>query len=108
MDAEEFIDMRKGPAFQPTHPGVHIREDVLPALGMTVVAFAKHLGVSRNTLYKVMNGEQPITLDFALRLGAALGNGPRFWLALQSQYDVWHAQRAGRCKIKPINWTRAA
>ena len=81
------------PARKPAHPGETLREDVLPALGMSRAAFARHLQISRNTLYKLLNEQQPVTLDLALRLGKALGNGPRFWLALQMQHDAWLAER---------------
>lgn len=106
METEETIS--GGPAFAPAHPGEVLREDVLPALGMSKAAFAAHLGISRNTLYKLLNEEQPVTLDLALRLGKALGDGPRVWLALQAQHDIWHAEQAGKIAVKPLNWKGAA
>jgi addiction module HigA family antidote len=51
---------------------------------MSKAAFAAHLGISRNTLYKLLNEEQPVTLDLALRLGKALGNGAQFWRNMTS------------------------
>jgi addiction module HigA family antidote len=106
METEAFV--AKGPAFKPAHPGEILREDVLPELGLSKVAFARHLGVSRNTLYKLLNEEQPVTLDFALRLGKALGNGARFWLALQAQHDIWTAEHEGRVDVEPLIWKGAA
>jgi addiction module HigA family antidote len=81
-----------------------LREDVLPELGIAKAAFARHLGISRNTLYKLLNEEQPVTLDIALRLGRALGNGARFWLALQMQHDLWTAERESGVDVEPLNW----
>lgn len=52
----------------PPHPGETLREDVLPALGLTMTAAAEQLGVSRAALSRVLNGRAPISLDFALRL----------------------------------------
>ncbi len=98
----------KGPAFKPAHPGEILREDVLPELDMPKARFAQHLGISRNTLYKLLNEEQPVTLDMALRLGRALGNGARFWLALQMQHDLWTAEREAGVDVKPLNWKGAA
>jgi addiction module HigA family antidote len=106
METEEIVS--GGPALAPAHPGEVLREDVLPALGMSKAAFAAHLGISRNTLYKLLNEEQPVTLDLALRLGKALGDGPRVWLALQAQHDIWRAEQAGKVEVKPLNWKGAA
>lgn len=101
MAREELASVR-GPAFKPPHPGEVLREDILPALGMPKAAFAKHLKISRNTLYKLLNEQQPVTLDLAIRLGKAVGNGARFWLALQMQHDAWIAEREDRLDIEPI------
>jgi addiction module HigA family antidote len=97
MEIEQITT--KGPAFAPAHPGEVLREDVLPALGMPKAAFAEHIGVSRNTLYKLLNEEQPVTLAIAIRLGQALGNGPRFWLNLQMQHDLWIEERKPRVSV---------
>jgi addiction module HigA family antidote len=95
----------RGPAFKPPHPGEDLREDVLPALGMSRAAFARHLGISRNTLYKLLNEEQPVTLDIALRLAKALGGSARLWLALQAAHDIWVAERENKVKgVTPIKW----
>jgi antitoxin HigA-1 len=102
MDREELMTT-KGPAFKPAHPGEVLREDILPALGIPRSAFAKHLKVSRNTLYKLLNEQQPVTLDLAMRLGKAIGNGARFWLALQMQHDAWIAdERSATLDIERI------
>jgi addiction module HigA family antidote len=77
-------------------------------LGISKAAFAKHIGISRNTLYKLLNGQQPVTLDIALRLGRAIGNGARFWLALQMQYDIWTAERETPVNVEPLQWKGAA
>ena len=92
-----------GLALKPAHPGEILREEILPALGLPRAAFARHLKISRNTLYKLLNEQQPVTLDLALRLGKALGNGPRFWLALQMQHDAWLAERTDVPDIAPLH-----
>jgi addiction module HigA family antidote len=82
------------PAFAPSHPGAILREDVLPGLGVPLARLASHLGVSRQTLYDIINEKRAITADIAARLGRALGNSALFWLNLQSQHDAWHAERS--------------
>jgi antitoxin HigA-1 len=81
------------PAFQPAHPGEILREDVLPDLDLPRAKLAEHLGVSRQTLYDIINEKRAVTADVAARLGRAFGNSTLFWLNLQSQYDAWHAER---------------
>ena len=83
-------------AFPPTHPGEVLREDVLPALRLTVVDAAKKLGVTRQTLHRIIAREdpRPVTPEMAVRIGKLCGNGPRLWLNLQTAYDLWHAERA--------------
>ncbi len=89
-----------------THPGAIIREDVLPASGFSKVDFAKALGVSRQTLYDIINEGQPITPAMAVRLGKLCGNGPRLWLNMQSAYDLWHAERqVDVSHISPLDLT---
>mgnify|MGYP000421276151 CR=1 FL=1 len=70
----------------PTHPGAILREDVLPSLpGMSVSAFARSLGVSRQTLHSVLAERSGVSAEVALRLGTLLGNGAQLWLDMQAQ-----------------------
>lgn len=75
------------------HPGELLREDVLPALGKPKSELASLLGISRQTLYDVINEKQPVTAPMALRLGKLCGNGPNLWLNLQRRYDLEKAER---------------
>lgn len=72
----------------PTHPGEVLREDVLPALNISKSAFARHIGVSRQTLYDLLAERTPVTPNLALRLGKLCGNGPALWLNMQRDYDL--------------------
>src|SRR5574340_1178784 len=89
--------------FNPPHPGLTLRDDVLPALGLTVTEAAAQLGVSRVTLSRVLNGRAAVSPEMALRieawLGLERGGEARLWLAEQSAYDVWQAQQ--RFKAAP-------
>jgi len=91
---------------QPTHPGVILREDVLPALGMSVSEFARNLKVSRQMVHGILAERTGITPETALRLGALLGNGPQLWIDMQSRYDLCIAQAKLRevlAMIHPIS-----
>jgi antitoxin HigA-1 len=92
----------------PMHPGELLREDVLPALEMPVQTAAKHLGVTRQTLHKILSGAAPVTPAMAVRLGKFCGNGPALWLGLQNTYDLWHAERELADEIARIPTQRAA
>jgi len=89
----------------PPHPGLTLREDVLPALGLSVTEAATQLDVSRVTLSRVLNGRAAISPEMALRieawLGVERGGEARLWLAEQSAYDVWHVQQ--RLKTAPMH-----
>lgn len=91
--------------FNPPHPGLTLRDDVLPALGLGVTQAAEQLGVSRVALSRVLNGRAAISPDMALRLeawlGAARGGEALVWLAQQSAYDVWQAEQ--RFKVSPMH-----
>jgi addiction module HigA family antidote len=77
----------------PIHPGEVVREDVLPALGLSVSEAARRLGVSRQQLHRILACTQPITTEMALRIGRLAGNGPGLWLRMQQAYDLWHAEQ---------------
>ena len=53
------------PMYNPPHPGESLREDVLPAIGMSVSGLARHLGYSRGQLSTVLNGRAAISADLA-------------------------------------------
>jgi addiction module HigA family antidote len=82
------------PAIQPSHPGVLLREDVLPALDLTVTDAAAKLGVSRQTLHNILGERAAVTPEMAVRLGKLCGDGGRVWLAMQQAHDLWAAERA--------------
>ena len=92
----------------PTHPGALLREDILPALGMPIVKVAKSLGVSRQTLHKILAEKAPVSPEMALRLGKFCGNGPDVWLAMQTNYDLALAKIELAEEIKRIPTAKAA
>jgi antitoxin HigA-1 len=93
---------------RPTHPGEMLREDIFPALGKSKTELAKLLGVSRQTLYDILNEKQPITASTALRLGKLLGDGGEIWMRMQIAYDLKIAERTLKDQIKKIPTLHAA
>ena len=97
-----MIKMRK--MHNPPHPGLTLRDDVLPALELTVTAAAEQLGVTRPALSRVLNGKAAISPEMALRIEAWLGieNGgsASLWLSQQSAYDLWKARKTIKPKVK--------
>ncbi|GAB6044271.1 HigA family addiction module antitoxin [Endothiovibrio diazotrophicus] len=84
------------PMHNPPHPGETLRDDVLPALGLSVTEAAEQLGVSRATFSRVLNGRSAVSPEMALRLEAWLGveRGGRaeMWLQQQVAYDLWRVR----------------
>jgi len=86
--------------FNPPHPGLTLRDDILPALGLSVSEAAVQLGVDRTTLSKVLNGRASISPAMALRierwLGRNNGGAAEVWLDQQTAYDLWQARQAAK------------
>jgi antitoxin HigA-1 len=100
---EGFVVKRDEITRPPTHPGVFFAADVLPALGRrTIGEIARLLGVSRQTLHRVMSGETAVSPEMAVRLGKLCGNGPELWLNMQARYDAWEAKRRLGKKLEKI------
>ena len=89
------------PGFRPVHPGVIVKDNI-DALGITIDAFAEHIGVSRQTVHAIISGRSSVTADMAVRLGRAFNTSSRVWLNLQSNHDVWEPERdASLARIRP-------
>lgn len=93
----------------PPHPGETLREDVLPALNLSVTDAASALGVTRVALSRVLNGRAAISPEMALRLerwlGVDHGGRAEIWLRMQAAHDLAAAEKATRStlkKVKPI------
>jgi antitoxin HigA-1 len=85
--------------FNPAHPGEVLR-DYLG--GLTVGDAARRLGVTRAHLSRILNGHAGVTAEMSLRLSAALGTTPDFWLKMQAQYDLWQARKAKKINVRPF------
>lgn len=82
--------------FDPPHPGKVLRE----YLGeVSVTDAALHLGVTRATLSRILNGSSGISAEMALRLSEALGTSAELWVGMQAEFDLWQASKTRRRKI---------
>ena len=79
----------------PAHPG-ELLAGWLDDLSLTVTAFAMHIGISRVMLSRVLHGHAALSADMDLRLSEALGTTPGYWLALQTQRDLWAARQTAK------------
>ncbi|HET8790339.1 MAG TPA: HigA family addiction module antitoxin [Modicisalibacter sp.] len=84
----------------PAHPGTVLRE----YLGdTTVTEAAKHLGVTRAALSRILNSSAGISADMALRLEQALGTRAEMWLEMQLKYELWQASQRPRTPVTPLH-----
>ena len=72
----------------PTHPGEILLEEFLVPLGLTQVAFAKHIKVPVQRVNEIVRGKRGITAETAWLFSQALDTTPEFWVNLQSVYDL--------------------
>ncbi len=86
----------RDPNRKPTHPGAVIREDVLPAIGITQGEFAARLGVSRIAVTTLIHEHKALTPDMALRLERLLGTRAEVWLGMQQALDLFETRQNSR------------
>jgi addiction module HigA family antidote len=87
------------PMRNPAHPGRIVRSACLEPLGLSVTEGAKILGVTRQTLTKIVNGKSGISAEMAIRLTKAFGSTAETWVRMQASYDLAQA-RKDESKIK--------
>jgi antitoxin HigA-1 len=90
------------------HPGELLREDILPAVGRPKTEIARLLGISRQTLYDILNEKQPVTPAMALRLARMFGGNAESWTNLQRNYDLKIAEAELGDKLDAIPLLKAA
>ena len=83
------------------HPGEILLEDFMKPMGVTARQLAADIDVSPSRISEIINGKRPITADTALRLGLFFSMESRFWLNLQSEFDMRVATRELASKIAP-------
>jgi antitoxin HigA-1 len=83
------------------HPGEILLEDFMKPMRISARQLAADIDVSPSRISDLVHGNRPITADTALRLGLFFNMEPRFWMNLQTEYDIRVADRTVREKIAP-------
>jgi antitoxin HigA-1 len=83
----------------PIHPGEILVEEFLKPLALTEYRLAKGLRVPARRINEIVHGKRAITADTALRLGRFFRNSPRFWLNLQTGFDLENEADRLRAKL---------
>jgi addiction module HigA family antidote len=82
------------------HPGEILLEDFLKPMGITARQLSADIDVSPSRVSEIVHGKRAITAETALRLGMFFKMEPRFWLNLQTEYDMRIAQRDLRANLE--------
>ena len=83
----------RNPNRKSTHPGAILREDALPALGMTQPEFARWLHVSRLTVSKLLHERRGLSTELAARIGKLTNTMRESWLRMQEVLDLWKVRQ---------------
>lgn len=85
----------------PNHPGTILKEMFIDERQLTITEVADGLGMARVNLSAVVNGHTGISPELAVKLSEAFGNTAQFWINLQTNYELWHAeQKVDRNRIR--------
>lgn len=100
-----MIQIRDAARPVPPHPGSILRDRILPGLDLSISQAARELRIARQTLHRILAGTIAVTPEMATRLARLSGTTPQFWLTLQQQHDIWHAEQAlaGELKLIPAH-----
>jgi addiction module HigA family antidote len=83
------------------HPGEVLLEEFMKPMGITARQLSSDIDVPPSRISDIVNGTRPVTADTALRLGLFFGMDARFWLNLQTEYDMRVARRTTLDRIAP-------
>jgi addiction module HigA family antidote len=85
----------------PVHPGEILREMFIRERGLTITEVAEGLQIARGNLSAIVNERAGISPELAIKLSVAFGNSVEFWINLQKNYELWHAeQKVDRSRIR--------
>jgi addiction module HigA family antidote len=88
---------------EPVHPGEILKEEFLSPLGISQYRLAKETSVAPRRINQIVRGERAISADTALRLARYFGTSERFWLNLQTRYDLEiERDRLGRRLLREV------
>ena len=83
--------MNAGNGMRPVHPGELLREE-LETIGLSANALSKALDVPVNRITMILDGQQGVSADTALRLARCFGTPPQLWLNLQKTWELRRAE----------------
>jgi len=72
----------------PIHPGEILLEEFLKPMGISIYRLAKDINVPENIIDEIINEKRSINANIALRLSRVFGLSDRFWINLQTRYDI--------------------
>ncbi|MDB5231037.1 MAG: family transcriptional regulator [Chitinophagaceae bacterium] len=78
----------------PVHPGEILRELFIQQRGLTITEVAAGLKIARGNLSAIVNEHAGISPELAVKLSEAFGNTAAFWINLQKNWELWHAERS--------------
>lgn len=96
MSSKTVIQPAGVPTRLPTHPGRFLERHFMRPMALTQTRTAQLLGVSRRRVNELTQGHRAMSADTAIRCAMAFGVRADFWLALQANWDSFHAWRALR------------
>jgi len=77
----------------PSHPGAILRELFIKENALTITEVADGIGIARVNLSAIVNERAGISPELAIKLSVAFNNTPEFWINLQSNYEMWYAEK---------------
>lgn len=98
----------KADLLAPVHPGEILLLEFLEPMGLNQYALAKAIGVPPQLIGEIVHGRRAVTAETALRLGRYFGMDARFWLSLQTRYDLDVAEDALAGRLEREVTPRAA
>lgn len=96
-----LLEQRTMPMKSPVHPGKIIKHDCIEASNLNITEASTVLGITRQTLSRLINEQTSVSPDMAIRISKAFGSTPEHWLRLQLAYDVAHMHdKVNSIKVK--------
>ena len=91
------------------HPGEILREEIIAANELTVTETAKLLGVSRQTLNKIIHEQSDITPEMSYRIAKVFGGTAGIWANMQTKYNLHlAAEKTKELNLKPYDYNHSA
>lgn len=96
------MTLKSAITIEPVHPGEVLAEEFLEPMGLSAAALARRIGVPANRISEIVAGRRSVTGDTALRLAAALGTTPEFWMNLQKGWELAVARREWKGGVERV------